>query len=114
MLKAYQHLTRDQRCQIYALKKRGLTQMVIAMDIGVSQATISRELSRNKGLRGYRFLQAHRFSVQRIIRDMFGQEIMRIIIISLLTPKSKSLQEPIAPLGIFTSGTVIIYLPREE
>ena len=65
MSKVYSHLTRDQRCQIYALKKRGFTQREIAVDIGVSQGTISRELSRNKGLRGYRFLQAHRFAVQR-------------------------------------------------
>ena len=65
MLKAYRHLTRDQRCQIYALKKRGLTQTIIAVDIGVSQGTVSRELTRNKGFRGYRFLQAHRFAMQR-------------------------------------------------
>ncbi|MFT6580890.1 MAG: hypothetical protein ACJAU6_001320, partial [Alphaproteobacteria bacterium] len=26
MPKAYHHLTRDQRCQIYALKRRGLAQ----------------------------------------------------------------------------------------
>ena len=65
MLKTYHHLTRDQRCQIYALNKRGLTQTEIAVDIGVNQGTVSRELSRNKGLRGYRFLQAHRFAVQR-------------------------------------------------
>lgn len=65
MLTAYHHLTRDQRCQIYALKKRGVTQTGIAVDIGVSQGTISRELARNKGFRGYRFLQAHRFAVQR-------------------------------------------------
>lgn len=65
MPKGYHHLTRDQRCQIYALKKRDVTQMEIAVDIGVSQSTISRELSRNKGFRGYRFLQAHRFAAQR-------------------------------------------------
>ncbi len=52
MLKTYHHLTRDQRCQIYALNKRGLTQTEIAVDIGVNQGTVSRELSRNKGLRG--------------------------------------------------------------
>ena len=55
MLKAYHHLTRDHRCQIYALKKRGLKQSEIAVDIGVSQGTVSRELTRNKGFRGYRF-----------------------------------------------------------
>jgi IS30 family transposase len=65
MPKAYHHLTRDQRCQIYALKKRGFTQAAIASDLGVSQGTISRELLRNNGLRGYRFGQAHRFAVQR-------------------------------------------------
>ena len=65
MLTTYHHLTRDQRCQIYALNKRGVTQTGIAVDIGVSQGTVSRELSRNKGFRGYRFSQAHRFAVQR-------------------------------------------------
>ena len=65
MLKAYHHLTRDHRCQIYALKKSGLKQSEIAVDIGVSQGTVSRELTRNKGFRGYRFLQAHRFAMQR-------------------------------------------------
>ena len=43
MQNAYHHLTRDQRCQIYALKKRGMAQAKIAMDIGVNQGTISRE-----------------------------------------------------------------------
>ena len=65
MPKAYHHLTRDQRCQIYALNKRGFTQAAIASDLGVSQGTISREMARNNGLRGYRFGQAHRFAVQR-------------------------------------------------
>jgi IS30 family transposase len=65
MLKAHHHLTRDQRCQIFALKRRGLTQTGIAVDVGVSQGTVSRELARNKGFRGYRFLQAHRFAEQR-------------------------------------------------
>ncbi|MFT6582423.1 MAG: IS30 family transposase, partial [Alphaproteobacteria bacterium] len=31
MPKAYHHLTRDQRCQIYALKRRGLAQTKIAV-----------------------------------------------------------------------------------
>lgn len=55
MPKGYHHLTRDQRCQIYALKRRGLAQTIIAVNIGVSQGTISRERCRNKGFRSYRF-----------------------------------------------------------
>ena len=65
MPKLYQHLTQEQRCQIYALKKRGITQAEIASDLGISQSTISRELSRNTGLRGYRFGQAQRLSEER-------------------------------------------------
>ena len=44
MPKAYHHLTRDQRCQIYALNKRGFTQVAIASDLGVSQGTIRRDM----------------------------------------------------------------------
>ena len=65
MLKAYHHLTRDQRCQIFVLKRRGLTQTGIAVDVGVSQGTVSRDLAQNKGFCGYSFLQAHRFAEQR-------------------------------------------------
>ena len=56
----YSQLTYEQRCQIYALIGRGFSQREIAQDIDVSQSTISRELSRNSGERGYRFKQAQR------------------------------------------------------
>jgi IS30 family transposase len=39
--------------------------MEIGKDLGVSQGTISRELSRNSGLRGYRFQQASRKAGRR-------------------------------------------------
>ena len=39
--------------------------MGITVDIGFNPGAISRELGRNRGLRGYRFLPAHRFAVQR-------------------------------------------------
>jgi len=59
MLKRYTHLTYDDRCQIYALKKSGILQNEIAVFLNVSQSTISRELRRNRGLRGYRHKQAN-------------------------------------------------------
>ena len=65
MPKGYHHLTYDQRCQIYALLKRKITQIQIAQDLKISQSTISKELSRNKGRRGYRYKQAHQKSVIR-------------------------------------------------
>lgn len=57
-MNTYTQLTYEQRCQIYALNNTGLTQQQIADAICVSQSTISRELRRNKGDRGYRFKQA--------------------------------------------------------
>jgi IS30 family transposase len=67
MPKLYHHLTQDQRCQLYALKKREFTQAEIALDLCISQSTISRELARNKGLRGYCFAQAQRLAEERCL-----------------------------------------------
>ncbi len=58
----YTQLTREQRYQIYALMKAGLCQTEIAKVVGVHKSTISREMHRNRGLRGYRPKQAHRFA----------------------------------------------------
>lgn len=61
----YSHLVRDQRSQIYALKSNGTAQQDIAARLGVSPSTISRELRRNRGERGYRFQQADNFAIER-------------------------------------------------
>lgn len=68
MPKGYTHLAYEQRCQIYALLKRGTSQKEIALVTGVDQSTISREISRNKGKRGYRYKQAQEKSQQRKLR----------------------------------------------
>jgi len=62
---SYTHLTENERYQIYSLKKAGLNQKEIAEHIGRSAATLSRELRRNKGLRGYRPKQAQKLAEQR-------------------------------------------------
>ena len=61
----YKQLTREQRYQIYALMKVGLYQTKIAEIVGVHKSTISREMKRNRGLRGYRPKQAHHFAEMR-------------------------------------------------
>lgn len=61
----YTHLTREERYQIYALKKAGHKQSEIAIVLKRSAATISRELSRNTGGRGYRPKQAHCLATSR-------------------------------------------------
>ena len=65
MPEGYLHLTCEQRCQIYALLQSGHSQAHIARQIGVDPSTISRELVRNTGARGYRFKQAREKASQR-------------------------------------------------
>jgi IS30 family transposase len=43
----YSHLSYEQRCMIYPLKKSGSNQSQIAKEIGVHRSTVSRELTRN-------------------------------------------------------------------
>src|SRR5215471_15947950 len=54
----YRRIMYEDRCQIYALSRRGCSQETIAEVLGVSQSTVSREMCRNRGQRGYRFKQA--------------------------------------------------------
>ena len=61
----YKQLAREQRYQIYALMKAGLCQTEIVRVISVHKSTISRDMRRNRGLRGYRPKQAHRFAETR-------------------------------------------------
>ncbi len=58
-MKGYKQLTEIQRYQVGALKKAGQRQNAIAAIIGVSAPTLSRELKRNTGKRGYRPKQAN-------------------------------------------------------
>lgn len=61
----YTHLTHEERYQIYALKKAGLNQSEIARVLERHPSTIGRELSRNRGGRGYRPKQAHHLACER-------------------------------------------------
>ena len=61
----YEHLTQEQRYQIYAYRKANLTQIETARELGVHKSTVCREIKRNRGLRGYRPQQAHKRSVAR-------------------------------------------------
>jgi len=54
----YKQLTYENRNEIKAYLKLGLKMVLIAYLIGVHNSTISRELKRNSGLRGYRPNQA--------------------------------------------------------
>jgi len=62
---SYTQLTREQRYQIYALKKEGHNRTAISRNVGVHKATVSRELRRNLGGRGYRPKQADELARER-------------------------------------------------
>jgi IS30 family transposase len=64
-MRTYTQLTREQRYQIYALLKAGHNQSEIAHLIRAHKSTISRELRRNCGQKGYRPKQAHQFALNR-------------------------------------------------
>ena len=63
--KSYRRLRADDRPIIYRMRKAGKSQREIAHWLGFSQSNISKELSRNRGLRGYRPVQAHSKALER-------------------------------------------------
>ena len=64
-MRGYTQLTQEQRYQIHALMKAGHYPTEITRIIDVHKSTISRESARNRGPRGYRPTQAHRFAMNR-------------------------------------------------
>ena len=61
----YSQLTQEKRYHVYGLLKAGNTQQSIAEEIGVHKSTVSREIQRNSGQKGYRPKQAHEMATQR-------------------------------------------------
>ena len=64
-MRAYHQLTQAQRYQIYALQKTKHSLAEIALVIGVNKSSVSRELKRNRGQRGYRPQQAQELAMKR-------------------------------------------------
>ena len=61
----YTHLTQEKRYQIYALKKAGHKPRGIADVLDRDRSTISSELARNRGQRGYRPRQTQLMAEER-------------------------------------------------
>ncbi|MBL4679711.1 MAG: IS30 family transposase [Pseudomonadales bacterium] len=83
---SYSQLTETERYQIYSLLKAGKLVTEIALNLNRHKSTISRELSRNKGLRGYQPKQAQQFATRRRIAhgqvrisDPVWDEVERLI-----------------------------------
>ena len=65
MPKTYTHLTEEQRYQIYEGLIEKQSHRTIAKQIGKHHGSVSREVARNVGLKGYRPRQAHISATQR-------------------------------------------------
>ena len=65
MPKAYHHVTREIISQIYALKATGTSLNKIASIVERHVSTISREMKRNTGGRGYRYNQVDEKALER-------------------------------------------------
>lgn len=65
MTTSYKRLSQSDRATIYRLRKLGKNQKEIAEAIAFSTSTISRELARNSGAKGYRPKQAGEFAESR-------------------------------------------------
>src|SRR5665213_2109626 len=90
--RGYRQLTYGQRCQIYALKKRGFSGRQVAADLGVSHTTVGRELNRNGGRRGYRCKQAEEKSQSRRHATAGKQRKLTPALIRLIGKKLVTLQ----------------------
>ena len=64
-MKTNKHLTREERYTIEQMRKEGYPQARIAECLGRDPGTISREINRNSGQRGYRHQQAQRKAQDR-------------------------------------------------
>ena len=64
-MREYGQLAEEDRIEIYAMKQAGKKQNMIAAELGVHPSTVSRELSRNTGMRGYRPKQPHQKTLHR-------------------------------------------------
>lgn len=62
---SYKHLSLEERHYIELSLKNENTLSTIAADLGRSQSTITREIARNQGMRGYRHKQADRTANER-------------------------------------------------
>ena len=67
LLMSYQHLSLEERHYIELSMKNEKTFTEIAKDLGRSQCTISREVKRNLGQKGYRHKQANCMAQERHI-----------------------------------------------
>lgn len=104
----YKHLTTASRCQIYALQSTGMQQKAIAKHLGVSASTVSRELKRNAGKRGYRYKQADTKAVERRHQASTRPQKMHLPLIKIIEEKLAEKWSPEQISGVLVSNGIMI------
>jgi IS30 family transposase len=104
----YNHLTLEDRCQIYALKSIGVIQKQIAAQLGFSPSTICRELKRNKGEKGYRYKQAQEKATQRREEASSKKKKMTESTTELIVSKLKQWWSPEQIAGVLQANDITI------
>ena len=92
-MKKYKQLTQEQRYHILGFRKAGFSMSVIANEIKVNKSTISREISRNSGYRGYRAKQAHNTALERR-KSAYKKHKMTNALISFIISKLRENWSP--------------------
>lgn len=90
---SYKHLSLTDRHYIEIERKRGATTTEIAEILNRSQSTISREISRNIGGRGYRHIQAHKFAAERHLEKNKSVKLTPALILVI----NEYLQQDLSP-----------------
>jgi len=104
----YHHLTEFKRCQLYSYKSTGMTQKAIADRIGVSPSTVSREIRRNSGKKGYRYKQAHKLATHRRAAASVAPTVMTEQMKLLLNQKIKCRWSPEQISGVLKANKIYI------
>jgi len=113
----YRRLREEDRRVIYNMSKEGNSQQAIAEALGVSQSTVSRELRRNCGLRGYRPGQAQRFAQARLAskparpRSIGLEEELEIVRLLRLRHSPEQIA---GSTGICSHETIYRYVARDR
>ncbi len=79
MAEGYRHFSEDERAQVEALRREGLSIRSIAANLCRYPSSIQREIQRNQGERGYRKKQAHEFAKLRLKKPRFSKISPRVI-----------------------------------
>lgn len=88
----YHHLTYESRIKIYTLLNQGFSLRMIAKEVGYHASTISKEIHRNKGKRGYRYKQAQRLALNRRKKASKKRKKMTLEMVSIVESKMRHYQ----------------------